>query len=376
MTLTCRMRAALRQLLPNLTLTFVTTVIVLGVIEFATRLLVERPRVAGDNWIIDKRIGWKQKPNLNVTWHNYGKAITFQTNEDGIQITGDPSAQHRILIVGDSTVVGTGVDQGARIHDRILDHWRQRGGGTLYVMNAGVEGYSTDQSLLMLEALLEKYRPTIVLHAICDNDFLQNASTEAHGLVKPRFGLTNGKLIFEPNSFIGNPASRTGGASELIASLLKSSSLYRVIQPALYSIRQGVGLAPDDLPFYREFFYLNFDLYAAKADWQLFTALVVQMRDLSHVHGSKFFAYKHPSLEEVWLPHRKALGITDQNALSVEHKMQEILSEARVEYISMYERFLGDQAAGPFHLLLRDPHANAKGYDLQAEIIIGRLLAN
>jgi hypothetical protein len=327
-----------------------------------------RFRDATEDWIIDGTLGWKQKPNLDVDSSYDGKLVHFKTNPDGTQSAGNPTGVKTILILGDSTVVGRAVPDGRRIHDFICRLWKAQTEEDVFVVNGGVQGYSTDQSFIQLGLLGEQYRPSIVLYAMCDNDLLQNSSPRAHSLPKPIFALCHRTLVMTSPGAPPKAIPRFGSG---LSRLAQSSALYRVLQPSLYFLRQKLGLGKSSTPGDVQ----KFSDYVSKVDWDLFAAILVAMRDWSTQHGAKFYLYKHPSLEEVWLPYRRAAGLTASEAMALETRIATICRAANVAYIPMTDYFLERQEKGPFHLIPGDPHANTMGYAIQAEIIVNHIVS-
>lgn len=101
---------------------------------------------SSDDWVIDDKIGWRQKSNLDITHLNRGKRIRFQTNQDGLQVVGKSSADIRILLIGDSTIVSRNVPSEDRIQNHLYEYLGKHLNKDTYIVNAGVQGYSTDQS--------------------------------------------------------------------------------------------------------------------------------------------------------------------------------------------------------------------------------------
>jgi lysophospholipase L1-like esterase len=355
-----------RALAANTLLVFLSVTVACLCLEGLTRVLVDeslwRFRDATDDWMFDPEIGWRQKPNLDVRSTFEGQLIRYRTDDHGVQVAGNADAAIRLLIVGDSTVAGRAVREGSRLQNQIAKQLKDRYGFDAYVVNAGVQGYSTDQSLLLLQKLIREYRPTHVVHMICDNDFLQNQSHFAYGLTKPMYTIPAEELLYEPPPPSSRSISRFGGWR---SQLLQSSALYRVIQPVLVNLRRSLGLkrslaeaptgeAPTDFQ---------------TVDWKLFSALVSRMKSTSESNGAAFVLTKHPSLEEVWLPYRRSLGIKDAEALKLENVVSKLANQAGIDYVSFIEPFLNQQQLGPFHLLPGDPHANERGYELEGKLI-------
>ena len=98
------------------------------------------------------------------------------------------------------------------------------------VINAGVQGYSTDQVYLRIQQLTQLYQPDAIIYGLCSNDFGGNVSEEAYGLPKPMFKVTPEGNLQEISPLL--PTDRKvksfgSGPSKW----LQSSAVYRVLLP-------------------------------------------------------------------------------------------------------------------------------------------------
>lgn len=352
----------------------------LALVEVGVRLLVDasrwRFRDATHDWQLDARLGWKHKADLDVTTvAEQGWVIRFRTNADGVTPSGAVRARtpgvRRIMIFGDSAVVGRSVPQDLTVSALLEQRLRARG-LDVEVINAGVEGYATDQSLLRMEQLLPLYRPDLVLHGICDNDF--GGNLEARG--KPHFTVeADGALREHPP--VGVLAFGTSGPRAWI----QHSAAYRLLQPRLLVLRARLGgwqqrnllgLAPS-------VYYDPAEL--ERCDWRLFGALVARMKSSAEQHAGPLALYLHPAIAETWAPYIRstirALHIPeaqyDRHAL--ERRVRATAATVGVDFIPLIEAFERQPERGPFHLLPRDPHCNPQGYAIQAEVLAEYVMA-
>jgi hypothetical protein len=95
-------------------------------------------------------------------------------------------------MLGDSFTLGFAVDRSDLFVDR-LERWWQAEGRRVDVINAGTEGYSTDQSILWLAERGVDFAPDLVLLFPYENDIYWNAQTDYMGKPKPRYA-ADGKL--------------------------------------------------------------------------------------------------------------------------------------------------------------------------------------
>jgi hypothetical protein len=97
-----------------------------------------------------------------------GRFVIVQTNEDGLRTTYSRQRflEHatRIVILGDSFVFGFGVRQEAMFSQVLERELRARlGRSDVAVLNAGIISYSPFLERLLLDGVLWRYRPTLVI---------------------------------------------------------------------------------------------------------------------------------------------------------------------------------------------------------------------
>ncbi len=369
-----------RRFVLGLSAIAVGVLIALSLGELTVRLFVpqfkwERYDRAKD-WVADQEVGWANKPHRIVTNRFDGSSpVTFRTNKDGLRpfsVTPERDVNRkRIMIFGDSTAVGRAVPEATSIHRQLQQQLVQRGIDA-QVINAGVEGYATDQALLLLQRLLPQYRPDVVVHVVCTNDFGGNAVDHAYGMRKPVFRLSPDEQLTLTRP--GAEAVITVGRKGPIE-WLQYSALYRVVQPYLLTIRAQLGGWNE-----RNLIGLSEEIYyrpdaTKKIDWKLFSALVREMREASRIHESQFLFYLHPDLAAVWDPYIQdvvaRLGKRGKayDVYAIERRLAAIGHAHDIQFVPMIDYFRARQNQGPFHLLPRDPHSNSSGFQLTAEVL-------
>jgi lysophospholipase L1-like esterase len=371
----------LRSIALRLLAIAVSSLLALLVLEVAIRLFVPasqwRYRDASMDWQPDPRLGWVLRPSLDVTTRSeQGETVRFRTNPDGLtpwtaRREREPGVL-RILIVGDSTVVGRAVPPEMTVH-AALQRLLARGGRRVEVLNGGVEGYSTDQVLLRMEQLLPLYRPDVVLYGLCENDFGGNAVGEAYGVAKPRYVLEGDgrlELIPPPEDGRRQEIQRFNRGPR---SWIQHAAVYRIVRPRVLVLRARLGDWEN-----RNLIGLPMGIYSdpremEALDWKLLAALLREMRDVSARHGARFLFYSHPAIAEVWDPYiretetQAGLAPGQYDRFALQKRLQAAAQAESVAYCPLIERFLADAKRGPFHLLPRDPHCNAVGYQVTAE---------
>jgi len=358
----------------------VPLVLLVAVAEVAIRLIVpaERWRLvdATDHWRVDPDLGWVYGSNLDSFSIDLmtNEAIPLRTNADGLlpssAVPEKTPGVIRILLVGDSTIVGSAVREEHRIHT-VLQRLLTDRGLAVEVLNAGTEGFATDQAMLRLEKLIEPYAPDIVLHGVCSNDLVANTLSENHGLNKPSFRVdAEGEL--SPNPFTASAAIREKDSGP--AAMIQHSALYRLLRPRIvvlraklggWEARNLIGMASD---------WYHDESVFARIDWPLLGALVARMADTANAHDAAFAAYLHPDVGATWDPviedTRASIGPdVEFDRYALERRVGQEIGRHGVVFLPLVRQFAEQQERGPFHLLPRDPHCNAEGYSVQAEAL-------
>lgn len=348
--------------------------------EFGIRLLLPpvmwRLVDVAVDWAPHERLGWVQKPDyVSRSRRPNGTFVLFETNGDGVQPAtaqpARPAGPTRIMIFGDSTVVGRSLPEDQRLHIR-LQNLLDAAGHPAEVINAGVEGYSTDQSLIRMEILLPRYRPDVVIHCVCGNDFWGNLRGTNSGLSKPRFMLTDDGNLREQTPA---PNMKLTTVAKWPMTWIHRSALYGLVWPQLTVWRARFGTVQD-----RMLLGLTDAIYydpptLESIDWILFQALLRRMQSVCAAHGASFLFYATPDLPEVWSPWIEKrekmlrLGPGQYDRYALEKRLQQLADRGQLDFVPMIGDFVKQQARGPFHLLPSDRHCNGAGYQLTAEVL-------
>jgi len=174
---------------------------------FVSVLLVELVLRVSNVWIgrhsdtmftvmdYDAVLGWKMKPNISGTIDMVDvEGIPVRSNSLGFWDRDFPiqktSGRSRILFLGDSFTWGLGVRESERFTNVLAaanPQWE--------ILNFGVPGYGTDQSLLVWQHLALRYQPDVVVLTVYENDYGDNVSSVRSGRRKPYFELKEGDRI-------------------------------------------------------------------------------------------------------------------------------------------------------------------------------------
>ena len=186
-------------LLASITATF-------AVIEIGFRVATGLPVLRWEEWRqrhvvanrlgghaqVDPVLGWVSKPNFSSPGHT--------SLQHGIRRNGTETEIRtgHILAVGDSFTEGWEVED-----DDSWPAYLERMTG-IPVINAGVGGYGTDQTILRAEQMLPIVKPKTLIIGILDFDLDRTEHTSFHS-PKPWFSVENGALQHHPPSALPPP---------------------------------------------------------------------------------------------------------------------------------------------------------------------------
>lgn len=153
----------------------------LVVVELVLRLL-EPPRYPGvrsSGYYIQSSevLGWEGRPGARgffSSGHCFGRV---DLDGDGLRLNGGDETRREefsnILFLGDSNTAGFEVDNDQTVPALLEQGLRVRG-FEVNVINLGVRGYGTDQSVRRALRLSEELEPEQIVYMFTDNDFFDN----------------------------------------------------------------------------------------------------------------------------------------------------------------------------------------------------------
>ncbi|HVS11574.1 MAG TPA: DUF5989 family protein [Planctomycetota bacterium] len=193
----------------------------LAVIEGGLRLIGRGPKPTILRF--DPKLGWSKEPGaLN---HRSGPEFDVRVvvNEQGL--IGDampdpakPAGTFRVAMLGDSFTQGFTVAREDLFVD-LLARWWKAEGRSVDVINAGTEGWSTDQEVAWLLENGERFAPDLVLIFPYENDLYWNGEERYidRGAPKPRFA-PDGRL---ETGVLADPGPRPWGERWALTLLIK-----------------------------------------------------------------------------------------------------------------------------------------------------------
>ena len=156
--------------------------------------------------VLDAGLGWRMKPLYKAEGVSHN-SLGFR----GTREYGPLPTRPRIVMIGDSFTYGLGVrddETSSAQLERRLD---------AEVINAGVNGYGTDQSFLMWEHEGKRLAPQVVVLGYYVDDFHRNGLA-VRDWFKPQFVYDSVQQTFElrsPRESVNALAGRGGQAEEL-----------------------------------------------------------------------------------------------------------------------------------------------------------------
>jgi hypothetical protein len=405
---------AARSLSANLLLAALSTVVALLAAEVALRAFVPHvrgshlhpTRVLRDDFLTDGRLGqhhellgWTIRPNVTVTHRGREFKHSITTNSRGLR--DDEVAyertpgERRILILGDSFMMGDGVERRDLFADRLESTLRNT-----EVVNAGVSGYGTDQELLYYLTEGKKYGADVVLLALTlDNDFLNNSRPKQYGLAKPYYVPVGEGLQLRGTPVPQSPLQQSASLPDSLTRspfpvhdfLDGSSALYAALFnllariPALRQRWEAGGLlyARENVFYSGQVGILSTKLSADQADaWRITLQLLGIWQAEVRRQGSQPVLFLIPShiqvYPEVW---RRVVAEYDLQTADFDpdypnRRLREFGQAIGLAVIDPTPDFRAAVTSGRDLYYKQNPHWNREGHALAAEVVareLGRL---
>ncbi|MEJ2151288.1 MAG: SGNH/GDSL hydrolase family protein [Chloroflexota bacterium] len=153
----------------NLVISLLAVLATLGLLEIGMRLLTPGPVLIGFDslWLPDPVLGWRLKPDNDVSVWTAGTLVRVSTNSHGWRdvehTVAKPEGVFRILVLGDSFMEGDAVSDEDTFARQLETVARQDGLENVDVINMSVSGYGTLQSYLAYVEEGMSYSPDLVL---------------------------------------------------------------------------------------------------------------------------------------------------------------------------------------------------------------------
>ena len=237
-------RLARRSTLPLTLTAAVGIALTLIIAEMAVRVLLPMKAPATERAVFlqyDSLLGWSHKPGQRARFVQYDFQVDVSINRLGLrdsEYSARKGERHRLLVIGDSFAWGFGVEHDERFTEVLEERhpeWE--------VINAGVNGYGTDQELLYLKDRGMSLDPDVVLLLVHPNDFENNVASEQYWYFKPRFMIDGDEIL------LGNvPVPRATVEQRLRRLILGRTYLGQVLAGAWRRVKSAPGRRPVQNP--------------------------------------------------------------------------------------------------------------------------------
>jgi GDSL-like lipase/acylhydrolase family protein len=272
---------ARRVRLPELMLS-ASAVAVCAVVLVGTELLSRRldphylDRARGPE-TYSERYGWRLRPGFVGALHSIRTTVNARGFRGALHSYERTPGKTRLLMLGDSITFGSWV----RDHETFSFLLEDRS-DRYEVVNLAVEGYGTDQELLVFEDEGVRYRPDVVILNICvANDPLDNFLPNwFYWRPKPHFSWDGRLLMLHEDDLRLSPFRRAVqwlADDSHVVNRLGGLLLPRPSEPITFPPVRGNGRA--------------FNRHAAN---ELTVRLACEMRDVARRAGAEFLVLLHP----------------------------------------------------------------------------------
>ena len=338
-------------------------------------------------WQYDSLLGWKKYPS-SERYYNSPKdhlKIKISTNSKGLRDNEYAYEKKagivRILLLGDSVVEGIQVAKEALIDTQL--EVLLRADGKYEVINAGTQGYGTDQSYLFLKEEGYKYSPDIIIYVAVNNDPIENISIHQReraygksyfvtdendqlvlkGVPVPKFEANDPWVMSIPmaKEFYGGELEKKQEeqtAPSFFRSVKEDFSHFRFYQWLRSRVNQNTDLES----FMRKIGLKEMELAeiskpdaVAKEQYRMTKRLTQAMGDFSKSIESRFLVYEFTN------------GVGDKPVRPTD--VEKMCQELGFNYLNSFDEFYRISKGKKTFCFRYDGHWNQKGHQLAAESI-------
>ncbi|HMA33459.1 MAG TPA: GDSL-type esterase/lipase family protein [Chloroflexia bacterium] len=358
----------------------ITGVLVGVLLEISLRLFA--PQISSPIpglFVADAATRYRLKPNVRIPYHFGDINTVYTTNDQGLRedhTIGAPApGSTRLLFLGDSFTFGSGVDLDQAFAHR-LSGSTAADGSRIESVDAGVPGYGTDNEAAWLQTYGWALQPKIVLVGFFVGNDVKDTML---GLDKTMVD-DQGRLVETPQTrqVLDRQAS-TG----LKGWLEQNSHAYVFLRNLAYKVtgRQNKPAPADPAaglftggPYEAITFLRKDPPPEVAAGWDKVTGLLDSMRAAATAHGATLVVVAIPTREQVqdadWATMLQQLG-TPESTLTRDLPQQQLAAwSARTgaPLIDLLPAFRAAAQTQPLYFRT-DPHCNAAGHALAAQII-------
>ncbi len=252
-----------------------------------------------ENYLFDQQIGHWLKPKQQSYTHSKVVATNSEGLRDHDYSANVPDGTIRILALGDSQTFGNGL--------AIEETWPKQLEATLNmvsdnkdqyeVINAGIAGTDTWQHEIILERLLPKYNPDIVMLAFYVNDVVKKFTPSPEMKKKQEAGQNRLVYTLKKSALLMSLRTAIGGIKNMM-------------NPSAGFLAQQALLKGENSP-------------VLDARWEQVSDSIASMKRMSDVYDAKFMIFSIPRRDQIFgiMPwdayFEKLAAIAETNQVSV-----------------------------------------------------------
>ncbi|HUS14974.1 MAG TPA: hypothetical protein VM536_08135 [Chloroflexia bacterium] len=372
-----------------------TVLLIVGLLEIGLRLFapqitndgtVRGPEVRPDLFtglfVGDPAATYRNTPGFRLPFQQFDEIdTTFTINQQGLREDreiGPPTADTlRILCVGDSFTFGMGVD-GNQTFAHLLGGAPATDGRMVDSINAGVNGYGTDNEAAWLDAYGWVLKPQFVLVGFYVGNDVRDVMLGINKTTVTAAGHLVGTS--KTSAMLASsvaPAAKPTPATGPTAWLDSHSHAWVWSHGLLWRVFPGLRPAPPVAPlgvFDAPSILLKDEPADIAAGWSKTLALLDQMRAAAAAHGAGFAVLVIPMREQVqeaeWQEMKRPSGLSD-DLLERDHPQRRLAAwaaQSGAQLIDVLPAFRAAAATGPLYYRT-DPHWNPEGHVLATRLI-------
>ncbi len=324
-------------LIINLILIFITIIFFEIILRNFTKLQI-LPITQKNLYKFNKNLGWTFAPNISNLYSNPNKiGVRINTNENGFRDKDilRNEKKKKILFIGDSMTAAIQVEENERFSNLVGKKLNYE------AYNLAVNGYSTDQALIVLQKYISIIKPDIIFYYLVDNDFYLNGER----YLQSGFGNKWSKPIFNKNFDIVYAEDIISQKHTIKTFLKDKSALIRLYiylkikykdKKKKYLIKTNKKQSID-INIFKQFY---FDSEDKVKKFEIFKNLLREMKSISKKHGSILIVSRAVNIIDVDLEIQKMGQINSKNIYDVEdiysdylYKIKKFFDENDIIYL-------------------------------------------
>lgn len=278
----------------------------------------------------------------------------------------------RVVVLGDSYVAAVQVEEQDTLTAQLEKHLNTVPGERWEVLNFGISGYSTAQSLLTWENYARYYHPDLVVLCFYNGNDLADNHAKLSTAHRPYFSLNGeGELVLKPVSRERARLSRF---------LARNSRFYVWQRDCMRNLRDSLRSASHQLS--PGFQIMNTDPPAVVEDaWAITDKLIGRLADGVAATGAKLLLVSIPAHEQLmpsyWEKLVRTVGEDEARRFSPDYpekRLREICEARAIDFLPLVGPLRQAVIKAPIHFAATDYcHFNENGHHESATVIFDHL---